>query len=180
MSKKVGYTRRKIFLSLGLCVFLIAISGKIPAFAQEPEAAAKLRQDLWVCPGAEISMYSISNAAYEGGLALGYGNKVAIGFKATYLTDVDGQVNTIELNFLLRLYFPGNPSSSGPFIQLGAGPAIFTDYESTTASDKKGTISAGLSAGWRFLLGRYWFLEPVIRAGYPYIAGAGLSAGFHF
>jgi hypothetical protein len=43
-----------------------------------------------------------------------------------------------------------------------------------------GTISIGLGVGWRFLLGNLFFIEPAIRGGFPYIVGAGLSAGVRF
>jgi hypothetical protein len=34
--------------------------------------------------------------------------------------------------------------------------------------------------GWRFLFGGHFFIEPAVRAGYPYFAVAGLSAGARF
>jgi hypothetical protein len=70
---------------------------------------------------------------------------------------------------------------SGPFIQFSGGPVIFARGEKniTMPSDTV-RLSAGFSLGWRFLLGTYFFIEPAIRAGYPYIAGVGLSAGVRF
>ena len=184
MRKKGGYSCRKLFLSLGLCVFLLDLFGGVRVFAQDQQdqqevlTAAASRNDFWVCPVAEVIMYSVSSTAYGGGLALGYGNGASIGFKAAYLVDADGQVTTLELNFLFRWYFLG--SGSGPYLQINGGPAFFAQYESMAIPSEIGTVSAGLSVGWRFLLGRYWFIEPGIRGGYPYIAGAGLSAGFRF
>jgi hypothetical protein len=41
-----------------------------------------------------------------------------------------------------------------------------------------GTFLGGLTLGWRFLFGDHWYAEPVLRAGYPFIAGGGIAAGF--
>jgi hypothetical protein len=45
---------------------------------------------------------------------------------------------------------------------------------------KISSTSAGVMLGRRFLLGGRWYVEPYLRAGYPYVAGAGASAGFRF
>jgi hypothetical protein len=76
---------------------------------------------------------------------------------------------------------PRIAGSSGLFIQFNGGPVIFAQNDDSIAVPSgMGTFSAGLSLGWRFLLGRTFFIEPVIRGGYPYIVGAGLSAGVRF
>ena len=170
----------RLFFSLLLGIIL---STGAVVFAQEsPTGSAEFPEkgDLWLCPGAEIAKFSTSNMAYGGGLSLGYGRGVSIGLKAAYMVDADGMVTTLELNLLLRLYFLGSLFCSGPFIQLNAGPALFAQHENMSIPAEKGTISAGLSLGWRFLFGQYFFLEPAIRGGYPYMIGTGLSFGVHF
>ena len=152
-----------------LCIFLYAV----PVFAQ-----TRGREDLWICPGAEIARFSVGSASMGGGLALGYGSGISIGLKAAYYADLDGEITTLEFNLLLRLYFKGADSSDGLFIQLNIGPALFAQEENMKVPAEKGTVSAGITLGWRFLLGSHFFIEPSIRAGYPYIAGAGLYAGF--
>jgi hypothetical protein len=88
------------------------------------------------------------------------------------------------LNFLLRFYFFDReraPAPSGPFAQFNIGPAILAwDEQKITLPSETVMTSAGLSLGWRFLLGRLFFLEPCIRGGTPYLFGAGLSAGVRF
>ena len=174
--KEDGNTYQKILLSLLLCVFFPAFSARGPVFAQ---AKTVEREDLWICPGAEVALYSVSSVAYGGGLTLGYGNGASIGINAAYLVDAAGEINTMELNLLLRLYFLGSASCSGPYIQINGGPAFFNEKGLAIPSEF-GSISAGLSLGWRFLIGRYLFIEPVIRGGYPYIVGGSLFAGVHF
>jgi hypothetical protein len=140
-------------------------------------------EDLWICPVFETGFYGVSNPSFGGGLAVGYGDKMAFGIKVVYWSDM-GEVRALELNVLVRYYFfseravdlgAGNP---GLFLQFSGGPAIFINP--TTAA----TISAGLSVGWRFLLGDRlggrFFIDPVIRGGYPYFVTAGLSAGVRF
>jgi len=90
-------------------------------------------------------------------------------------------MSVLELNFLLRFYFYGKRAYSGPFIQFIGGPALFFDNESGFSIPSKiGVFSIGMSYGWRFLIKDKWFIEPYIRGGYPYLAGAGLSAGIRF
>jgi hypothetical protein len=160
-----GSVCRKALFSM-LCVFLPVL----PAFAQD--------EDLWICPGAELAMYSSSGAAYGGAAALGYGKGLAIGLKAAWFVD-DKEVSTFELSFLLRLYLFGG-SYSGPFIQFNGGPALFFYGADVVVPSEMGTICAGLGLGWRFLAGDRWFFEPAIRAGFPYVVGLGLSAGMRF
>jgi hypothetical protein len=147
------------------------------AFAEDQ---ASVREDLWVCPVFESGWYGVSGMAIGGGAALGYGDRLAFGLKAVYWNDLK-DLRALELNFLARYYFFSMTAPSGPFIQLNGGPVIFAQGENTiTVPSQTVTISAGLSFGWRFLLGRYFFIEPSIRGGYPYYAVAGLSAGARF
>jgi hypothetical protein len=167
----------------------------IPVFAQNSSA---VREELWVCPVLESSLYSVSNLAIGSGVALGYGDRVAFGLKVIYWDDMN-EVRALELNFLVRFYFfrltmaeaghsgipPSGDGPSGPFIQFNIGPVIFAwDEQNITMPSETAMTSAGLSLGWRFLfgdrLGGLFFLEPCIRVGTPYLFGAGLSAGVRF
>ena len=170
MAKRYNPVSLKIILSLALCVFLSAL----PVSAQD---STRETQDLWICPGAEIAMYSVSNAAYGGAFSIAYGNRASIGFRAAWFMDGNREVNTLELNLLFRWYFLR--PISGLFIQFNGGPALFFQNEAFAIPSRLGAVSAGLSLGWRFLLGRYWFIEASLRGGYPFMAGAGLSAGLH-
>jgi hypothetical protein len=168
---------------LKILFLLVLMAGLIPAFAQQNRTV--LSEELWVCPAFEFGYYSPSELAFGGGAALGYGDRVAFGLKVVYWNDLNN-VRSLELNFLARFYLPGlfrpeAAGSSGFFIQLNGGPVIFAWYENSIAIPSEvGTFSAGLSLGWRFLFGGHFFVEPAVRAGYPYIIGAGLSAGIRF
>ena len=161
-------------LPILLFVFLSTVS----LFSQEPPEPAP--SVFWISPGAEIALYGKTGPAYGGGLSLGYGSGSSMGIKTAYLYSTEG-FTILEFNFLIRWYFMGRTSDAGPFIQFGCGPVFITEGNNpfgTTASTA--SISAGLNIGWRVLLGSRFFLEPSVRAGYPFFAGAGLSAGFHF
>jgi len=167
-------------LFLVLCVFLIAI----PTFAQSTEAVEELvappseSGDFWICPGFETALYSRFGVAFGGSLALGYGKGASLGLKAVYFVSPDN--TTLELNFLFRMYLRGAHVFSGPFLQFTGGPTLFADNTMVDFPTTTGSISAGLSFGWRFLFRDRWFVEPAIRAGYPFLAGGGLSAGIRF
>ena len=168
---------RKVFVFLVFVISLLFLSRKGPLYALDKING---REDLWVCSNAEVSLFSIDSVSCGGGLTLGYGKGMAIGLKTAFLVDLGGQIKTLEFNFLFRMYFFGAESSSGPYVQLDVGPALFTEGGGFSLPSEYGSVSAGLSLGWRFLIGRYLFIEPVIRGGYPYIAGGGLYIGIHF
>jgi len=171
--------KKQLFLLL--CVFLFAV----PAFAQDASAeeAAPVEVlpkegDFWICPGFETALYSRSGLAYGGSLALGYGKGASIGLKAAYFFSSDN--TTLELNFLLRFHLRGAYAYSGPFFQFIGGSVLFADEANVGIPATTGSISAGLAFGWRFLFKDRWFIEPAIRGGYPFLGGAGLSAGVRF
>jgi hypothetical protein len=191
---------RIFFLSALVIFFSFTGAGAGAVFAQEANtgflAAPAQRGDFWVCPGAETAFYSSSGVSVGGSLAAAYGSRASIGFKAAWFFDMNNELDALEINFLLRYYFmnsaeaassvEGAPSAegvscAGPWIQLTGGPAMFFGREDKNSVPARyGRISAGLTFGWRFLFGNLFFAEPYIRAGYPYIAGAGVSAGVHF
>jgi hypothetical protein len=177
------------FFLLAMIIFF-----SITGFAQEADtgflAAPQKRGDFWVCPGAETAFYSFFGISAGGSLAVAYESKFSFGFKAAWFFDMNNELDALEMNILLRYYFmdsaeaassPEGASSAGPWLQLTGGPALFFDREEKNSVPANwGRISAGVTFGWRFLFGKLFFAEPYIRAGYPYIFGAGVSGGVHF
>jgi len=163
----------------------------IPVFAQEFLDAPAQRGEIWVCPGAEAALYSSSGMSAGGSLAVAYDSKFSFGFRAAWFFDINNKLDALELNLLLRYYFMDSAaagavlaeaaSCAGPWLQITGGPALFFDREEDAPGLAHwGRISAGLTFGWRFLFGKLFFAEPYIRAGYPYIVGAGVSGGVRF
>jgi len=175
-------------------IIFSSFTGMGAVFAQEANAgflaAPQKRGDFWVCPGAETAFYTSSGISAGGSLAVAYESQFSFGFRAAWFFDMNNELDSLELNFLLRYYFMGAgenvPSaeaspSAGPWLQLMGGPALFFDKaENASIPAKWGTVSAGVTFGWRFLFGKLFFAEPYIRAGYPYIVGAGVSGGVRF
>ena len=117
--------------------------------------------------------------ALGGGFALGAGDGVAIGFRLLYAVAFgDESINSLEMALFMRFYPFGPEASTGLFVQVTVGAVIYARDNAFSFPSEAGAISAGLAAGWRFPLGKHWYIEPSIRGGYPYIAGAGVSAGF--
>ena len=161
------------------------IFSSFAVFAQEGFLAAPpKRSDFWVSPGAEMALFSPSSISVGGSLAVVYGSRFSIGFSAAWFFDMNSELDALEMNLLLRYFFVSAAEDSlyaGPYLQLTGGPVIFFDLkEDAPGLAHWGRISAGLTFGWRFLLGKLFFAEPYIRLGYPYIAGIGVSAGVHF
>jgi hypothetical protein len=127
--------------------------------------------EFFIAPLTDISLYTRSGAALGAGLAMGYGRGGAFGIQILYSNDTK-ELTTLEISSLMRLYVPSLSINSGLFVQINAGVNLFF------WDNKKASIFiGGLTLGWRFLLGRHWFVEPALRLGYPYIVAAGLGAG---
>jgi hypothetical protein len=114
------------------------------------------------------------------GLAFGYGRGSSIGLKTVWFLENNG-ISVLEINCLLRFYFYGKRAYSGPFLQILGGPALFYSRDSEVSLPAKvGIFTFGAGFGWRFLLFDRVFIEPSVRTGYPYLLGAGISAGVRF
>ena len=126
--------RNVFYRMIFLLVFTSAL-GIIPAFGQSRSA---LPEDMWVCPVVESGYYGLSNIAFGGGAALGYGDRVAFGLKALYWTDIRNEVRSLELNLLARFYLPAlfrptASASSGFFVQINGGPVLLARDENSIA-----------------------------------------------
>jgi len=135
----------------------------------------------WISSGIETAMYSRTSLCYGGSFTFAYGKGVSVGFKAAYFLNFENRIDVLELGFLLRFYLRGSFASSGPFIQFSGGQALFIrPKDCLTIPAQWGAMYGGADAGWRFILGNTFFIEPFIRGGYPYIAGGGLLVGLVF
>lgn len=132
-------------------------------------------EDFFIAPFGETVGFGWDGMAYGGGAALGYGDGSAIGLRFLYAQDTYNFV-FMELQCFLRVYFFNLNANTGPFVQVSGGPVIYAD--TMPGISGHGNISAGISAGWRFSAGEHWYIEPVVRTGYPYLFGAGISTGF--
>ncbi|MDR3021022.1 MAG: hypothetical protein LBU66_09020 [Treponema sp.] len=168
-----------VFLFILITINIRALDGSTPVSGvQDVEHIVENIKDeeaFFIASFAETIGYSYDTIAYGGGLSFMSGGGTAIGFRLLYAVNPEDYI-FIEILFLLRYYFFDSQANTGPFIQFNGGPVIYA-YE-TPELTGYGNISAGLSAGWRFLLGKNFFIEPAVRAGYPYIAGAGVSFGY--
>jgi len=123
--------------------------------------------------GAEASAYTREGAAVGGSLVLGINlnSYFTTGIRASFFHNMD-TLKAIDPVVFFRYY----PSSYlGLYLQAEGGYAILLEMGEIFP-----VISGGLTAGWRFYLGEGWFIEPSGRFGYPYMWGAGLTAGYNF
>ena len=139
-----------------------------------PPMHSTVKPDFFFAPLAEVIGYGLKNPSLGAGFALGAGNGVAIGLCFLYTIDSES-LHTIELTVFLRFYLRGPEACTGPFIQLITGAALHTHKHGAFAFAGSGALSAGIAVGWRFPLGKRWYIESSVRAGYPYIAGVGVS-----
>jgi len=131
---------------------------------------------LFIAPLAEVAGMGREKPSIGGGFALGADDTLALGLRFLYMIEpASDSVSALELSVFLRYYLRGEFAYSGPFVQLNLGTVMFAYQDSMSVPAGAGTFSAGAGFGWRIPLGKYWFLEPAVRAGYPYMYGAGVS-----
>ena len=153
----------------GFFLFIIFVSLASGLYAYTGQ-----REDFFVAPMSEVNGYGWESMAYGGGITIGAGTGGAMGIIFLYAVDMESFV-FMEIQFFLRAYIFGANAYSGPFVQLGAGPVLYADTNPEITG--YGNFSAGFTAGWRFLTGNFFYIEPAFRLGYPYLAGISLSVG---
>ncbi|MDR0447744.1 MAG: DUF3575 domain-containing protein [Treponema sp.] len=158
--------------SMRLIMVLFLVLSAVSVQAQDKE-----EYDLFIAPLAEIIGYSKRGSSFGAGLALGAGSGTAIGARFLYAVDPDS-FQIMEIAVFTRFYFQGSKVSTGPFAQLNAGAAIYNHQNAAAPPADDGSFSLGLAFGWRFPLRNRLNIEPSVRVGYPYIAGAGVSLAF--
>ena len=125
--------------------------------------------------GPEFNMNSREN--FAAGAVLGFDCNIlrscAVGFTVTGSDNFSGIV-THEPAALFRWYFPGR-GHTGFFAQADMGVCIISEDGGLSA-----LFLAGVRGGYRFALGRRFFLEPYGRGGYPFTFGIGVAAGVRF
>jgi len=121
--------------------------------------------------GAEANGYSREGAAAGATLSLGadLNQRFAAGVKATFSHNFD-TIAAVEPLVFFRYRLPFLP---GLFAQAEAGASIFLEDSGAYPA-----FSGGICAGWRLAIGSNFYIEPVIRGGFPFAWGAGLTAGY--
>lgn len=126
----------------------------------------------FIGPGIEASGNGRESAAMTASLILGVDiNEIfAAGVKVAFSHDFN-TVSALEPQAFFRWYFLES-RWRGPFVELQAGGTVFLEHGKGFPA-----FQGGISAGWRFDLGEFFYVEPSARGGYPYIYGAGVSFG---
>jgi len=174
MSRNIAnFSEKSAFLRIFVFCLMLLMTGFV--FAQGEEEP--VRQAFFASALAETIGYSRESAAFGGGLALGWGTGSAFGVRFLFAADPESFF-FMEFLFFMRFYIQGSDYNTGPFAQFNAGPVLYSLDKPERSG--YGQLSAGLTAGWRFPFGQFWFVEPALRVGYPYIWGGGVCAGFRY
>jgi len=151
-----------------LCIlFLLAVAGNLYA-----------QSGIFAGIGPELNANTREGVALGGNLTFGLdlNDIFATGAKVTFSSNLD-TVTTLEPVGFFRYYFSRLlPLPLGVlFVQAELGGSLFFEDGGTYPS-----LYGGLAAGWRFNVWQDLYLEPVVRGGYPYAWGVGLSVGYRF
>jgi hypothetical protein len=86
------------------------------------------------------------------------------------------------LEFLRWYMFSPNEMDTpkGFEIFAAAGLGLITTNNTMDVHNSRGSLELAGKLGARFRIGKYFYVEPYLRGGYPFMAGGGLIAGFRF
>jgi len=134
-------------------------------------ASSLFALDLSIGIGAEVNANTRSGAAAGGILSFGLelNDLFSAGLVTAFSHNFDS-VFTLEPRAFFRYYLPFK--IDGLFAQAEFGTSIFIEEDSAYPA-----VSGGIAAGWRYLINQNFYIEPYLRAGYPFIWGAGLTGG---
>ena len=137
-------------------------------------------------PLAEVSLNNAKDSpSFGGGFIVGADGVVALGLSCLYLYEVKNsalgkRIDSLEVTVFLRVYIYQPKPKTGLFVQFNFGPVLYFAEDDWSIPAVAGACSAGLLCGWRIPVGNVFYIEPVVRGGYPYIVSGGLSLGFRF
>jgi len=123
--------------------------------------------------GMEVNANTRNGAALGGVLIAGVelNHQFASGLKVTISHNLE-ETAALELQPFFRYNLP---FGAGFFAQAELGVSVFfEDGESYPA------FMGGAAFGWRYVITKNYYVEPYVRAGYPFIWGIGLTAGMKF
>ena len=127
--------------------------------------------DMFFGIAAEANANTREGAAIGGAFSFGieFLNQFASGIRVIFSHDTES-IFTVEPLAFFRYCLPlGIP---GFFVQAEMGASVFIEDDKSYPA-----FSIGAAAGWRFKITDMFYIEPYVRAGYPFIWGAGLTAG---
>lgn len=129
----------------------------------------------------EINKNSVSMLSPAVGVSFDYSitRRFSLGVKTLVSYDVFEKRNTvyaIEPLACIRWYVvsPTGEPSAGLFMEGQGGVELLL-----VNSDYRVTFCGGVALGFRIPINSF-YIEPIMRGGYPYMFGAGVSAGFRF
>jgi hypothetical protein len=157
------------------CLFFLALPA-VRVFAEQnahtmPHGESVEREEIFFAALGEASLNARSGLAGGGGGAIGFGDGTAFGFKFLF-NGGEGPLRVLEAVLFFRCYLPSLRGNEGFFAQAEFGNSIIHEGDRWP-----GDFYGGLTLGWRFLFRDRWFLEPALRAGYPFITGGGVGVG---
>jgi len=151
---------------LFLTIFIIFTS--IYSYAEERESKGF---NFFIAPVAEINGYGYNapSWAFGGAIAAGY-DTLSFGLRYLYSQDKDLWISQEYVLFMREYIW------RALFLQAEIGIVLYSDGENGNSG--YGNLSVSFCVGWRFRIGKYFFTEPMLRAGLQHIFGASISAGF--
>jgi hypothetical protein len=128
--------------------------------------------------GIEANMYARRGVALGTAVSADYGflPNLAAGIKFGFSHNL-ARIMALEPEVFARWY-AGDVKGLFLFVQAGLGTSVIFEDRSEGRKAHP-AVMGNLAAGLRIPL-KQWYVEPYLRTGYPFIWGAGVSAGRRF
>jgi len=98
---------------------------------------------------------------------------IALGLRINLSHDL-AITTTLEPALLFRWFLPFKGIFKGVYAEANVGTACYIEEDEPLASVAP---LAAIGAGWRFRIGKHFYIEPALRIGMPFTIGAGFNAG---
>jgi hypothetical protein len=174
----------KVLKRMALCALLCAVG--VPLAAQYRGTSFGLGGEVNAVSLQEDRGYGASVAAeyrLNRYFALAFMGNASLQNHSTWDDLLEGTAFLgLEAALFLRFYFlsPWFMQVSGVEMFLGAGGGVMAAMNGWDVRETRGHPEAAGIFGLRFRLGRYFYLEPYVRGGFPFVGGAGVALGFRF
>jgi len=162
---RIALMDKKLLIILFLiCVFNLTAQENTPQEFQKKTAFTY---------GVDVNMNSPTGLAYGAILGIEFylPERSSFGIQLTASSD-GASNNVIEPLLAFRYYFT---DLHNLYLQLDTGASFITEIGETRFN-----LLIGLKAGYKFNVGKIFFIEPFIRGGFPFIAGGGLVLGYKY
>ena len=168
---EIQHTRR-VERTGGTDFFYNAFIGAGPEINRNTRGKPKIKYDYLHNPIPDVYIPTFSVGGYISA-GLEFMNAIALGLRVNLSHDL-AITTTLEPALMFRWFLPFKGIFRGIYAEASVGTACYIEEDEPLASVAP---LAAVGAGWRFRIGKHFYIEPAFRFGMPFTIGGGFAAG---